>query len=212
MIIDELNRKIYIKISYFGPLLSGKKSSISILEHHFGKMDEIGWVNKKHQLTMLFESGTISFKSQKWRINVLLYTSTGQTYQILTKPVYPQDIDGIIFVADSQQEVYNRNVTVWRAMCDYFGDPIYTLPKFVAFNKLDARDKFCPVDFFDEIYYSRLQNIEHRTTNASSGTGVLDCFEVVLNLIFKVFIEQKEYEGGDFERSRFPPIKLNLEE
>ena len=209
MIIDERNRNIYIKISYFGPMLAGKKTSISVLQNHFGKNDEIVWVNKRLQITMLFDSGTISFKSQKWNLKVRIYTSTGQKYYILTKPVYSQDIDGVVFVADSQQNAYNRNVTVWHALCDYFGDPIYTLPKVVAFNKLDARNKFCPVDFLDEIYYSRLQNIEFKTTNAFSGTGVLDCFEEVLNLVFSFFFEQKEYEGVDFERSFYPNIKLN---
>ena len=208
MIIDELNRNILLKICYFGPALSGKTTSINILQNHFGKKDENLQLGKTLQLTTFIDHGTISFQSQKWRLKVQVYTSTGQEYYILTKPVSLQDIDGVVFVADLQQEAYNRNVTAWHKLCDYFEDPIYTLPKVVAFNKLDVRNKFCPVDFLEEINFYRLKNIDFKITNALNGRGILDCFEEVLNLVFSFFFEQEEYQGTEFERSHYPHIEL----
>lgn len=208
MIIDDLNRNILLKIGYIGPLLSGKKTSINILQNHFGKEEENLWYGKTSQITIFSDYGTVRFQSQKWRLKVRLYTSTGQKYYIITRPISPQDIDGVVFVADSQQDAYSRNITAWHKLCDYFEDPIYTLPKVVAFNKQDVRKKFCPVDFLEEINYYRLKNIDFKITNALNGKGVLDCFEEVLNLVFSCFFEHKEYLGEDFERSYYPCIKL----
>ena len=208
MIIDELNRNILIQIGYFGPSFSGKKTSINVLQNHFGKEEENLWLGETLQLTIFIDYRTVSFQSQKWKLKVRLYTSTGQKYYIVTKPITPQDIDGVIFVVDSQQEAYNQNVTTWHKLCDFFEDPIYTLPKVVAFNKQDVRNKFCPVDFLEEINYYKLKNIDFKITNALDGKGVLDCFEEVLNFIFSFFFERKEYLGEDFKRSHYPRIKL----
>jgi len=169
MIIDDLNRNILLKICYFGPALSGKKSSIKVLRSHFREENEELGIDKTLQLTTFFDYGTVRFQSQKWKLNVDVYTSTGQKYYILTKPVTLQDLDGIIFVVDSQQVAYHRNVTTWYKLCDLFEDPIYLLPKVVAFNKQDVRNKFCPVDFLDEISYYRLKNIDFKITNALNG-------------------------------------------
>jgi len=185
MIIDQLTRSIQLKICYFGPALSGKTTSIKALFNHFGKKDRVLSIESSIRRTLFFDYGTIDFENQQWHLKIHLYSTTGQDFYIITRPVTLQGIDGIIFVADSQQSVYNRNLTSWNELCSYFEDVIITLPKVIAFNKQDLPDKFSPPEFLENINYFRFKNIDFKKTTAVNCEGILDCFEEILSLVFK---------------------------
>jgi len=185
MIIDQLTRSIQLKICYFGPALSGKTTSIKALFNHFGKKDRVLSIDSSIRRTLFFDYGTIDFENQQWHLKIHLYSTTGQDFYIITRPITLQGIDGIIFVADSQQSVYHRNLTSWNELCGYFEDVIITLPKVIAFNKQDLLDKFSPPEFLENINYFRFKNIDFKKTTAVNGEGILDCFEEILSLVFK---------------------------
>jgi len=185
MIIDQLTRSIQLKICYFGPALSGKTRSVKALFNHFGKKDRVLSIDSSIRRTLFFDYGTISFQNQQWHLKIHLYSTTGQDFYIITRPVTLQGIDGIIFVADSQQEVYYRNLTSWNELCNYFEDAIITLPKVIAFNKQDLPDKFSPAVFLENINYFKFKNIDFKKTIAVNGEGILDSFEEILSLVFK---------------------------
>jgi len=148
MIIDQLTQSIQLKVCYFGPALSGKTSSIKALFNHFGKKDRVLSIDSSIRRTLFFDYGTISFQNQQWNLKIHIYSTTGQDFYIITRPVTLQAIDGIIFVADSQQEVYYRNLTSWNELCNYFEDVIITLPKVIAFNKQDLPDNLVQRSFW----------------------------------------------------------------
>jgi signal recognition particle receptor subunit beta len=148
MIIDQLTRSIQLKICYFGPALSGKTTSIKTLFNHFGKKDRVLSIDSSIRRTLFFDYGTIDFENQQWHLKIHLYSTTGQDFYIITRPITLQGIDGIIFVADSQQSVYNRNLTSWNELCGYFEDVIITLPKVIAFNKQEYKENSQKGSFF----------------------------------------------------------------
>ncbi len=185
MIIDQLTRTIQLKICYFGPALSGKTTSIKALFNHFGKKDRVLSIDSSIRRTLFFDYGTINFENQQWHLKIHLYSTTGQDFYIITRPVTLQAIDGIIFIADSQQDVYYRNLTSWNELCNYFEDAIINLPKLIAFNKQDLPDKFSPAVFLENINYFKFKNIDFKKTIALSSEGILDCFEEILSLVFK---------------------------
>ena len=159
MIIDQLTRSIQLKICYFGPAMSGKTTSIKALFNHFGKKDRVLSIESTVRRTLFFDYGTIDFENQQWHLKIHLYSTTGQDFYIITRPVTLQAIDGIIFVADSQQEVYYRNLTSWNELCNYFDAAIIPLPKVICFNKQDLPDKFRPAVFLENINYFKFKNI-----------------------------------------------------
>ncbi|MHA1349714.1 MAG: GTP-binding protein [Promethearchaeota archaeon] len=185
MIIDQLTRSIQLKICYFGPALSGKTTSIKALFNHFGKKDRVLSIDSSVRRTLFFDYGTISFQNQQWNLKIHIYSTTGQDFYIITRPATLQGIDGVIFVADSQQEAYHRNLTSWNELCNYFEDIIITLPKVMAFNKQDLPDKFSPAVFLENINYFKFKNIDFKKTIAVNGEGILDSFEEILSLVFK---------------------------
>ena len=191
MIIDPVDKTISIKIVYFGPALSGKTTSIKTLFAHFGKEDKILSIESTVNRTLFFDYGTISFQNQDWILKISIYTTTGQSFYLITRPITLKAVDGIIFVLDSQEEVYERDMISWRELVSYFGDSLKDLPILVAFNKQDLPNKFPSTKFLKQIDFHQYQNIDSRYTIAISGEGVLECFEDILRLTLQKYYDHK---------------------
>ena len=191
MIIDHVDKTISIKIVYFGPALSGKTTSIKTLFSHFGKEDKILSIESTVNRTLFFDYGVVSFQNQDWILKISIYTTTGQNFYLITRPITLKAVDGIIFVTDSQKIVYERNLVSWNELKSYFRDSIQDIPIIVAFNKQDLPKKFISARFLKEIGYYSFKNINTRYTIAINGEGVLECFEDILQLVLKKYYDHK---------------------
>jgi signal recognition particle receptor subunit beta len=187
LIIDYLASCIQVKIVYFGPALSGKTTSLKMLFDHFGKKEQVLSIESSIKRTLFFDYGTILFENRGLLLKLHIYSTTGQDFYIVTRPITLQAIDGIIFIADSQNCAYHRNLTSWNELCSYFKEKIVNLPMIIVFNKQDKVDKFSPKKFMEHINYFKYNNISFNKTIAINGEGILDSFEEILQLIFKTF-------------------------
>lgn len=185
MIIDSLDKTIQIKIVYYGPALSGKTTSLKSLFKHFGKSNKVESIESSLRRTLFFDYGTISFQNQNWLLRIHIYSTTGQDFYIVTRPVTLKAIDGIVFVADSQEKAYERNIISWNELRSYFNEALHSLPKVIASNKQDLPEKFNPLMFLEEINHCTYDNIDTTSTIAINGEGILDSFEDILSLVFK---------------------------
>lgn len=191
MIIDHCDKTISIKVVYFGPAFSGKTTSIKSLFSHFGKKDELSSIENTVNRTLFFDYGTISFQNEEWILKVHIYTTTGQDFYLVTRPITLKAVDGIIFVIDSQQDVYDRNLISWNELNSYFRESLKDLPIIIAFNKQDLPNKFNSIQFLNEIRYDKFRNVKSRVTIALSGEGILGCFEDILKLILQKYYDHK---------------------
>ena len=185
MIIDHLSQTIQLKICYFGPALSGKTTTLKSLFKHFGKEDRVLSIDSSIRRTLFFDYGTITFENKQWLLKLHLYSTTGQDFYIITRPITLRAIDGIIFVADLQNSAYYRNLTSWNELCNYFEDNFEKIPKILAFNKQDLDDKFSPSEFLENINSFKYNNLKTKNTTALFGEGVVESFEELLELILK---------------------------
>ncbi len=185
MIIDALDKTIQLKIVYFGPALSGKTTSMKSLFNHFGKDGEICSIESTVNRTLFFDYGTIKFQNRHWLLKVHVYSTTGQDFYIVTRPITLRAIDGIIFVVDSQKSARTRNIISWNELNAYFREEFKTMPKILAFNKQDVPEKFNVPEFLTEIRASSFENLKMNYTVALSGEGILECFEDALSMVFK---------------------------
>ena len=185
MIIDSLDKTIQVKVVYYGPALSGKTTSIKALFNHFGLEEKITSIESSVRRTLFFDYGTIEFQNQRWLLKIHLYATTGQDFYIVTRPVTLKGIDGIIFVADSQEKTFDRNVVSWNELHSYFKDIFNTLPKVVCFNKQDLPKKYDPSTFLERVDFSKVEKAKVVPTIAVNGEGILESFEELLGLIFK---------------------------
>ena len=191
MIINHCQKTISIKIVYFGPAFSGKTTSIKALFSHFGKGEALHSIESTVNRTLFFDYGTVTFQNEEWRLKLHIYTTTGQDFYFITRPVTLRAVDGIIFVADSQEKVYERNLASWQELISYFRESLKEIPIIIAFNKQDLPEKFNSRVFLREIKLDMYQKVETRFTIAISGEGVLDCFEEILRLILGKYYKHK---------------------
>ncbi len=191
MIIDHLAKTISIKIVYFGPAMSGKTTSIKALFSEFGKEEEVCSIESTIERTLFFDYGTVTFQNQEWKLKIHIYTTTGQDFYFVTRPITLRAVDGVIFVIDSQEDVYDRNLISWNELIGYFKESIDNLPIIIAFNKQDLEDKFNSIDFLKEIRYQKYKKIDTRFTSAIKGEGIIECFENILKQVLKKYYDQK---------------------
>ncbi len=191
MIVDFVDKTISIKIVYFGPAFSGKTTSIKALFSHLGKGEDLYSIESTVNRTLFFDYGTVTFQNEEWRLKIHIYTTTGQDFYIITRPITLRAVDGIIFVLDSHKEVYSRNLASWKELFTYFQESIEDIPIILAFNKQDLLDKFNPTEFLREIEYHKYKNVDSRYTAAINGNGILECFEDILRLILGKYYKYK---------------------
>ncbi|MEJ2295371.1 MAG: GTPase domain-containing protein [Candidatus Lokiarchaeota archaeon] len=184
MLIDWLDKHIQLKIVFYGPALSGKTTSIKALFRHFGLEEEIESIESSVRRTLFFDYGNISFQNEQWFLKIHIYSTTGQDFYVVTRPITLQAIDGIIFVADSQSKAFNRTLNSWNELCTFYEEELQDIPKIIAFNKQDLDEKYTPKRFLDQINFYKHKNIAIKYTIALNGEGILDSFEEILSLIF----------------------------
>ena len=201
MIINALEKSVNIKVVYYGPALSGKTTSLKSLFNHFGKIHEVESIENSVNRTLFFDYGTLVFQNEEWELKIHVYSTTGQDFYIITRPTTLKAIDGIIFVADSQNSAYERNIISWNELATYYKDSIDSLPLMLCFNKQDLLDKFNSMVFIDEINIHEYKNADINYTIAVNGEGIIQSFENVLKLIFKDLTKSEHSRGQYFLNS-----------
>ena len=191
MIIDHCDKTISIKIVYFGPALSGKTTSIKSLFSYFCKSEDVMSIESTVNRTLFFDYGTVTFQNQDWHLKLHIFTTTGQDFYLITRLITLRAVDGVIFVLDSQKEVYDRNLLSWSELISYYSECFEDIPIIIAFNKQDLQNKFNPDKFLDEIKVNEFNNIDSRLTSAKLGNGILECFENILRLVLSKYFKHK---------------------
>ena len=191
MIIDHCDKTISIKIVYFGPAFSGKTTSIKALFTQFGKGEKLHSIESTVSRTLFFDYGTVTFQNQEWKLKIHIYTTTGQDFYFITRPITLRAVDGVILVLDSHRKVYDRNLTSWNELISYFRDCIDDIPIIIAFNKQDLQEKLNPEEFLREIKFREYRNLKSCFTSALHGEGILNCFEDILSLTLKKYYRHK---------------------
>ncbi len=180
-------REIDIKIVYYGPPLSGKTTNLEQIHARMPKSKQSQIVSLKTQedRTLYFdflplEVGQIG--NFKPRFN--LYTVPGQSLYRATRRLILEDVDGIVFVADSQQSRLRDNVRSFQEMkrhLHFLGYRWYDIPLILQYNK---RDVPRPVqERILEHYLNPDGTLPHYTSVAIKGAGVTETLKGIINLV-----------------------------
>ncbi|MFX0077279.1 MAG: ADP-ribosylation factor-like protein [Candidatus Hermodarchaeota archaeon] len=141
--------------------------------------------------TMVFDYGTILIRGDIWDLKVHIYTTPGHDYYAMLRLITLEACDGVIFVADSQEDAYYRSFASWIELIHYFGKSLKSLPLLIAFNKQDLPHKFNSNQMLKHINFSKLINAKTTETIAISGEGIVKAFMELLDLIFKKQSQEK---------------------
>jgi len=141
--INYAAREINCKIVYYGPGLGGKTTN---LEHIYGKVKpetrgKLISLATENERTLFFDFlpvdlGTIRGFNTRFH----LYTVPGQVYYNASRKLILKNVDGIVFVADSQMERMEANLESMQNLYDNmaeYGYDLTSMPFVIQYNKRD---------------------------------------------------------------------------
>jgi len=186
MFINWKLREINLKIVYYGPALSGKTTN---LQYIYAKTapnirSELVSLKTRGDRTLYFdflqlELGHIA--GLKPRFN--LYTVPGQVYYASSRKLVLQGADGVVFVADSQEQRLHANVEAVHDMeknLRALGYDPRAMPLVLQCNKRDLPG-IVPVPLMkDQLGFD---GVPCFASVATQGTGVFNTLKATINLV-----------------------------
>ena len=142
-VIDYEKKEVNAKIVYYGPGLSGKTSNIHYI---YGKLmpqhrGELMTLSTKSHRTLFFDFLPVELGEVKgMNTRFFLYTVPGQVFYNNIRKQILQDVDGIVFVADSQRERMADNARSFQEMKRHLqtlGYRWFDMPIVLQYNKRD---------------------------------------------------------------------------
>lgn len=186
--INYSNREIHCKIVYYGPGLGGKTTNVehiykSTPEGIRGKMIKLATQTER---TLYFDFLPLPLgEIRGFKARFYLYTVPGQVFYYASRKLILKDVDGIVFVADSQAERMEANqasLDNLKADLDEYGYDHEKLPIVMQYNKRDLPDA-APVEDL-----SRILNEWGRPefeAVAKRGDGVLETLRAVGRMVIR---------------------------
>src|SRR6266700_2892882 len=185
-------REINCKIVYYGPGLGGKTTNLQYIfektgEQQKGKMISLATETDR---TLFFDFlpldlGTI--RGLKTRFH--LYTVPGQVFYDASRKLILRGVDGVVFVADSQEERMDANVEAIDNLADNLKEHGYDFNKIPYVLQLNKRDlpNILPVESLTQEL--RRKNEPVLEAVAFQGQGV---FETLKEIARQVLVELKQ--------------------
>jgi signal recognition particle receptor subunit beta len=141
--INYASREINCKIVYYGPGLGGKTTN---LEHIYGKVKpdtrgKLISLATETERTLFFDFLPVDLGTIRgFKTRFHLYTVPGQVYYNASRKLILKNVDGIVFVADSQLERMEANIESMQNLYDNmaeYGYDLTKIPFIVQYNKRD---------------------------------------------------------------------------
>jgi signal recognition particle receptor subunit beta len=184
--INYAAREINCKIVYYGPGLGGKTTNIQWIHEKTrneakGKLISLATETDR---TLFFdflpiELGTI----RGFRTRFHLYTVPGQVFYDASRKLILKGVDGVVFVADSQEMRRDANVEAidnLRTNLKDNGYDLTELPYVLQFNKRDLPSAMSAEEMTKEL---RLRDEPVYEAVATRGDGVFDTLKSVIKLV-----------------------------
>ena len=181
--INYAAREINCKIVYYGPGLCGKTTNIQWI-HGRTRSDSKGKLISlatETDRTLFFdfmplELGTI----RGFRTRFHLYTVPGQVFYDASRKLILKGVDGVVFVADSQEARMDANIdsieNLKENLADHGYDPM-TIPYVLQLNKRDLPSAASPDELQEAL---RFRNEPVFEAVATDGTGVFETLKGIV--------------------------------
>ncbi len=184
--INYASKEINCKIVYYGPGLGGKTTNLQYIYAKTapdakGKMISLA---TEADRTLFFDFlpldlGTVRGFTTRFH----LYTVPGQVFYDASRKLILKGVDGVVFVADSQEERAEANIESIRNLEENLrehGLDLKTIPYALQFNKRDLPNAMPVEDLYRSLNYKREPTFEGVAT---TGVGVFDTLKSVAKLV-----------------------------
>lgn len=192
--INYSSREINCKIVYYGPGLCGKTTNLQYIYTKTnpdakGKMISLATETER---TLFFDFLPLSLGEVRgFKTRFHLYTVPGQVFYDASRKLILKGVDGVVFVADSQEERMDANIESVENLRTNLAEQGYnldTIPYVIQYNKRDLSNAASLEDLRRELNPRGVPDFE---ASATIGTGVFATLKAIAK---QVLIELKK--GG----------------
>jgi len=184
--INYAAREINCKIVYYGPGLGGKTTNIQYVydrTNHSSKGKLISLATESDR-TLFFDFLPIEFGTIRgFRTRFHLYTVPGQVFYDASRKLILKGVDGVVFVADSQELRMDANVESIRNLNLNLQENGYDLRKLPYVLQLNKRDLPTAVPMAEMIRQLRAKDEPVFEAVALKGLGVFDTLKSAVKLV-----------------------------
>src|SRR5881398_2432478 len=184
--INYASKEINCKIVYYGPGLCGKTTNLQYIYNKTapeskGKMISLA---TEADRTLFFDFLPLDLGSIRgFTTRFHLYTVPGQVFYDASRKLILKGVDGVVFVADSQEARMEVNVESLANLDKNLKEQGYdlkTVPYVMQFNKRDLPTAIDPGEMYRQLNFKGEPTFE---AIAMSGTGVFDTLKAVAKLV-----------------------------
>lgn len=202
VLFNYATRELTAKIVYYGPGLCGKTTNLeyihkSLPEKTRGKMLSLATQTDR---TLFFDFLPIDLGSVKgMKTRVQLYTVPGQVFYDATRKLVLKGADGVVFVADSQREMFDSNLESWenlRQNLQENGLDINTIPMVVQMNKRDLPNVM-PVKELNQKLNE--VGVPYYEAVAITGKGVQETLKGIAKVVLENLSQKYTKEGKELK-------------
>lgn len=184
---DEHERRMVLKLVYYGPALSGKTTNLLQLHDQLTRQGrgELMVLDTSGDRTIYFDLLPFFLTAPSGlKIKVKVYTVPGQVCHDATRKAVLQRADGVVFVADSSPAEAGSNVASFDNLernLSLVGLDIDTIPLVIQFNKRDL-----PGAVPEEEIRATWEptGIPVMMASALNGHGVAETFALLAGLVY----------------------------
>ncbi|WJN58856.1 GTPase domain-containing protein [Pseudomonas sp. SO81] len=181
-------RKLMLKVVYYGPALSGKTTNLMQLHTLLQpqRKGELMVLETRDDRTLFFDVLPIGLRSATGLdLRLKLYTVPGQVQHDSTRKAVLSRADGVIFVADSQPAQQDNNANAFDNLADSLqklGMDIEQLPLVVQFNKRDVPGAVEEAEL--QARWAATPWAPLSMASALNGVGVVESFRQLLQRLY----------------------------
>ena len=182
-------REINCKLVYYGPGLCGKTTNLKHIYEKTagdakGKMISLATESER---TLFFDFLPLSLgEIRGFKTRFHLYTVPGQVFYDASRKLILKGVDGIVFVADSQEERFEANIESvenLKANLVEQGYNIETIPWVLQYNKRDLANAVTLEELREVLNPDgKIQDFE---ASAATGKGVFETLKALAKLVLQ---------------------------
>lgn len=180
--INYVAREINCKIVYYGPGLGGKTTNLQYVYQITGTENKGKLISlaTETERTLFFDFLPIDFgQIRGFRTRFHLYTVPGQVFYDSSRKLILKGVDGVVFVADSQEERFDANLESLSNLAENLKEQGFDLQKIPYVLQLNKRDlpSAMPVDELSRHLLVKGEPVVEAV--APQGEGVLTTLKAV---------------------------------
>jgi signal recognition particle receptor subunit beta len=187
-IINYKNREVNCKIVYVGPSLGGKTTNIKAIHTAAPQPNKstLQCIDTEGDRTLFFDYFSLDLEEvQGFKTKFLIYGVPGQPVYKSTRKMVLNGVDGLVFVADSDDSRLAENkesLLDLKEMLAEYGYVYEEMPTVFQWNKRDLLN-IIPVDELNKELNER--NVPTLEAIAIESKGVIETFRMICSEVIK---------------------------